>query len=100
MIAALLAVATACVCVGCAVIARHRVQAAADLAALAGAGQVARGAAAACGQAATVASGMRTVVATCVVDELDVIVTAEVAVRLGRFGIGTARAVARAGPGA
>jgi secretion/DNA translocation related TadE-like protein len=98
MVAVLLAVTVGAVYVGSAVIARHRAQAAADLAALAGAGQVAHGGAAACGRAGAVADSMHTAVTECTVNDLDVVVTVEVAVSLGRFGIGTARAVARAGP--
>jgi secretion/DNA translocation related TadE-like protein len=100
MMAVLLAVTMGSLCVGAAVIARHRAQAAADLASLAAAGRLADGAAAACAQASSVARAMNTGVAQCVVDQLDVTVTVDVPVVLGRIGLGTARAAARAGPAA
>jgi secretion/DNA translocation related TadE-like protein len=96
MMAVLLAITTGGVYVGSAVIARHRAQAAADLAALAAAARLADGADAACGQASMVAQAMHTMVTQCVVDELDVVVTAEAPVALGVWG--PARAAARAGP--
>ncbi len=99
MMAALLAVTVGGLCVGSAVIARHRAQAAADLASLAAAGRLADGADAACAQASAVARAMNTAVTQCEVDHLDVVVTVDVPVALGRFGMGTARAAARAGPG-
>nr|WP_281258498.1 Rv3654c family TadE-like protein [Mycobacterium neglectum] len=98
MMAVLLTVTVACVYFGSAVIARHRAQSAADLAALAAAGGLAHGAQAACAQAVAVAEAMRTAVADCSVTGLDVVVAVDVSVSLGRFGIGTARATARAGP--
>ena len=72
-----------------AVIARHRAQAAADLAALAAAARLPVGADVACGQASAIADAMRVGVADCVVDGLDVVVTTTA---------GPARAAARAGP--
>ncbi|WP_370464844.1 Rv3654c family TadE-like protein [Mycolicibacterium sp. P1-18] len=84
--------------VGSAVVARHRSQAAADLAALAGAGRLTAGPQAACDSARSLAAAMSASIAACTVDELDVVVTAEVAVRLGRWGVHVARASARAGP--
>lgn len=80
--------------VGAAVVARHRAQAAADLAALAGAALVPTGAESACAQATAVARAMRVGVAACTLEDLDVVVTIETAV--GRWG--NARAAARAGP--
>ena len=56
-------------------IARHRAQAAADLAALAAAARLPAGADVACGQASAIADAMRVGVADCVVDGLDVVVT-------------------------
>ncbi|HEX2286841.1 MAG TPA: hypothetical protein VHI10_18795 [Mycobacterium sp.] len=41
---------------------------------------------------------MHASVAQCVVHDLDVVVTVDVTVALGRFGVGPARGVARAGP--
>jgi len=98
MMAALLTITVACVCLGSAVVARHRAQSAADLAALAAAGGLAHGAQSACAHAVAVAEAMRTAVAGCSVAGLDVVVAVDVKVALGRLGIGTARAVARAGP--
>ena len=98
LIAVLLAVTSAVVLIGAAVAARHRAQAAADLAALAGAGRLASGPQAACEWAGSVANAMRVRTAGCRVDALDVVVAAEAVVQLGRLGLGTATAKARAGP--
>lgn len=98
MIGVLVMCAMAGASVGAAVIARHRAQAAADLGALAAAGALIAGPDAACAQAAAIASAMRTTVAQCRVDGLDVVLTVHAEVRLGRWGIGPATAVARAGP--
>ena len=83
MIAVLLAITVACVYIGAAVIARHRAQAAADLAALAAAGRLADGANAACAHASAVAHGMQVTVARCAVEELDVVVAVDAPVTLG-----------------
>jgi secretion/DNA translocation related TadE-like protein len=98
MMAVLLAITTGGVFVGVVVIARHRAQAAADLAALAAAVHLADGTAAACTQASALARAMRTAVARCWVEDLDVIVTVEAHVPFGRMDVGPARATARAGP--
>jgi secretion/DNA translocation related TadE-like protein len=98
MMAVLLAITIGGVYVGSAVIARHRAQAAADLAALAAAVHIGDGTSAACGQAAALASSMHTAMRQCVVKGLDVIVTVEAPLSLGRLGVGPARATARAGP--
>ncbi|AGB26129.1 helicase/secretion neighborhood TadE-like protein [Mycobacterium sp. JS623] len=98
MMAVLLALTVAGVYVGSAVIARHRAQATADLSALAAAGHLADGSTAACARAASLARAMDTTVTQCAVEDLDVIVTVDVSVALGRFGVGPARATARAGP--
>ncbi|KUI36893.1 helicase [Mycobacterium sp. GA-2829] len=84
--------------VGAVVVARHRAQAAADLAALAAANRVADGAESACAQAASVARAMRTAVADCTVEGLEAVVTVEAAPGLGAWRFGYARAGARAGP--
>ena len=84
--------------VGSAVIARHRAQAAADLASLSAAGNLAAGPAAACASAAALTAAMSATVASCTVEDLDVVVTVEVPVTLGRWGVHVARAGARAGP--
>lgn len=96
MMAVLLAITAGGVYVGSAVIARHRAQAAADLASLAAAARLAAGADAACAQASVVSQAMHTVAVQCMVDELDVVVTVEATVALGVWG--PARAAARAGP--
>jgi secretion/DNA translocation related TadE-like protein len=98
MMAVLLSITVGGLCLGAAVIARHRAQAAADLASLAAAGGLADGADSACAQASAVARAMNTVVTQCVLDQLDVTVTVEVPVAFGRIGMGMARAAARAGP--
>ncbi len=74
---------------GSAVIARHRAQAAADLAALAAATHLADGKVAACGWASLIAQTMGVVVVDCAIADLDVVIT----VRAGK-----AQAGARAGP--
>ena len=68
MVAVLLAITVACVYLGSAVTARHRAQAAADLAALAAAGRLAQGADAACAHAVAVAVAMQATVADCALD--------------------------------
>ena len=96
MVAVLVTVTLGGALIGSAVVARHRAQSAADLAALAAAARVAAGPAVACGAAQAVASAVHAMVRGCDVDQLDVIVT--VAVRVGGR-IGTeASAAARAGP--
>ncbi|SOJ57754.1 Apoptosis inhibitor [Mycobacterium simulans] len=94
MVALLLCVTGAGAYLGAAVVARHRAQSAADLAALAAAARLPSGTAAACARATLVARKMRVNVTQCGVDDLDVVVTVEVAVVFS----GAARAAARAGP--
>ena len=96
MVAVLLSITGGSLYLGSAVVARHRAQAAADLAALAAAARLAAGPETACAQAKVVAREMRTSTAGCAVDDLDVVVTVEA--RLGVGGWGSARAAARAGP--
>jgi secretion/DNA translocation related TadE-like protein len=96
MVAVLLSITGGGVYLGSAVVARHRAQAAADLAALAAATRLAAGPETACAQAKAVAREMRVITAGCAVDDLDVVVTTEVRLALG--GWGSARAAARAGP--
>jgi secretion/DNA translocation related TadE-like protein len=98
MMALLMAIATGGVYVGSAVVTRHRAQAAADLAALGAAVHLADGTGAACTRASALARAMRTAVTGCVVEDLDVIVTVDAPVSLGRMGVSRARATARAGP--
>jgi secretion/DNA translocation related TadE-like protein len=98
MMAVLLAITTGAVYVGSAVIVRHRAQASADLAALGAAARLADGAEQACARASAMARTMRTAVIECTVDGLDVVITVDAHVSLGRMGVGSARAAARAGP--
>jgi secretion/DNA translocation related TadE-like protein len=98
MMAVLLAITVGAVCLGSAVIARHRAQAAADLAALGAAQRLADGTDAACSIASAMARAMRTAVTDCLVEDLDVVVIVEATVALGRISVGPARATARAGP--
>ena len=83
---------------GSAVIARHRAQAAADLAALAGALAVPAGTNSACAQAQSLARAMHAAHVDCVTEDLDVIVTVDMALAFGSWAVGPARAAARAGP--
>jgi secretion/DNA translocation related TadE-like protein len=94
MVAVLLCVTGAGAYVGSAVVARHRAQTAADLAALAAAVRMPSGVAAACARASAVAREMRVGGVQCEAENLDVVVTVEVAVVFA----GVARAAARAGP--
>ncbi len=94
MVVVLLCVTGAVTYLGAAVVARHRAQAAADLAALAAASRLPSGAGMACARAAAVARRMGVDAVRCEVDGLDVVVSVDVAVA----GVGTARAAARAGP--
>jgi secretion/DNA translocation related TadE-like protein len=96
MVAALLSITGGGVYLGSAVVARHRAQAAADLAALAAAARLAAGPETACAQANAVAREMRVRITSCAVDDLDVVVTIEVRLAVG--GWGKAQAAARAGP--
>lgn len=98
MIAALATITAGGAHVGAAVIARHRAQASADLAALAGAAYVPAGPDTACAQASALADRMDTSAVTCAVDGLDLVVTVEASITLGPARMGPARAVARAGP--
>lgn len=96
LIAALVMITMAGVQVGSAVVARHRAQAGADLAALAAAAWLPRGADSACRQAIAVSRAMGAVMSACDVDELDVVVAVDVAT--GRLLGRMAHAAARAGP--
>jgi secretion/DNA translocation related TadE-like protein len=96
MVVVLLTVTGGVAYLGAAVVARHRAQAAADLAALAAAARVPAGAETACAQADAIARAMRAHTAGCLLDDLDVVITIEMSTSGGRWG--TARAAARAGP--
>ncbi|KLO28097.1 helicase [Mycolicibacter heraklionensis] len=96
MVAVLLSVTGGGFVLGAAVIARHRAQAIADLAALGGAGRVPAGPATACAQATMLGSRMHAGEMTCTVDGLDVVIT--VAMPVPGWRLSPARATARAGP--
>ncbi|MDP9166343.1 MAG: helicase, partial [Actinomycetota bacterium] len=59
---------------------------------------LAAGTAAACASATSVATAMAATVASCTVEDLDVVVAVDMPVRLGHWGVHVARARARAGP--
>lgn len=94
VVAALLCITGAGAYLGSAVLAQHRAQAVADLAALTAAAWLPSGAEASCASAMVVARQMRVGHVQCAVDDLDVVITVEVAVAFG----GVARSAARAGP--
>jgi secretion/DNA translocation related TadE-like protein len=98
MVGAILSVTAGGLYVGSAVVARHRAQASADLAALAAAAALPAGVETACQRTAQVLREMRARAVDCAVTGLDVVVTAEVAMGFPRWGAGFARASARAGP--
>ncbi|MGF7123138.1 Rv3654c family TadE-like protein [Rhodococcus sp. TAF43] len=97
-LAALVAVTAGLVHVGGAVAARHRAQAAADLAALAAASALSDGDESPCEAAVSIAVRMGATVPKCTVSGWDVVVGAEVRVGSVSFVVGPARAIARAGP--
>ena len=86
--------------IGAAVVARHRAQSAADLAALAGASAQVSGSGEGCEEARRLAARQEGAprVVECIVDGDDIQVRVAVTVSLGRWGIREAVAVARAGP--
>lgn len=96
-VAAVLALTVAVLLVGRAAVATHSAQAAADLAALAGAHALREGRDA-CGVAHDITQANGAVLGSCVVDGADVVARARVRVELGVFGSHSAAAVARAGP--
>ncbi|QNJ96465.1 flp pilus-assembly TadE/G-like family protein [Mycolicibacterium fluoranthenivorans] len=95
MVGVLVAVTMGMAVVGAVVIARHRAQAAADLAAHAAATALPSGRHVACAQATSVASAMGTALSDCVIDGLDAVVTVDAATGVRQW---RARAQARAGP--
>ena len=97
LIAALVTITLGGIWLGAVEVARHRAQAAADLAALAAASRLSLGPDTACRHASQLAATMRAAVRDCDVEELDVVVT--VTVRTGGL-MGEARAASRAGPAA
>jgi secretion/DNA translocation related TadE-like protein len=80
-----------------ATIARHRAEAAADLAALAGATEVRNGREAACGRAGRIASANGASVQNCEILDLDLRVTVRIVVSIGPIGA-SATGRGRAGP--
>ncbi|MEU7630621.1 Rv3654c family TadE-like protein [Nocardia sp. NPDC049220] len=84
--------------VGTVVVARHRSQAAADLAALTAAGALVDGVEIACAEAEQVALRMQTRIKVCEATEWDVTVTVERNIPIGLYSDRVVRAVARAGP--
>jgi secretion/DNA translocation related TadE-like protein len=95
----LVALAAAALLVGSAVVTRHRAEAAADLAALAAAGDAASGSAAPCAAASSVAVANGAVLEACTVLP-GAVVQIRVGVRMamGPLGVRWARTSARAGP--
>lgn len=92
-------IAAATVLVGAAVLARHRATAAADLAALAAAGRAVLGDPAACSVGERVAQQNSAELIGCAVSAGAIVdVTVRVPVHLGRLGVFSATAAARAGP--
>jgi secretion/DNA translocation related TadE-like protein len=93
-----LAITFAGIAIGSVVVARHRAQAVADLAALGAAQRLPAGREQACTRAGALTRAMNAHLAQCDIEDLDVLVTVEVAVSVGSGVIGPARAGARAGP--
>jgi secretion/DNA translocation related TadE-like protein len=98
VLAALLVVCLGLGAVGVAVLGRHRAQAGADLAALAGAAALPAGVESACTRARDLVRSMHAALTRCEREALDLVVTVDVTVQLGRWRLGPARAGARAGP--
>ena len=96
LVTVLIAIASAAV--GAAIVARHRAQSAADLAALAGALDALDDVEVACARAGEIAARNGGHLIACHVDGLDVVVTVEVRPAGLAAMAGTARASARAGP--
>ncbi|NDZ97688.1 hypothetical protein G3I13_21115 [Streptomyces sp. SID6673] len=99
-IAAIAATVVTLLYFGAAVLARHRAQSAADLAALAAAQQQVAAEPDPCAAARLIAAAqdVGAEVARCVTEGADVMVDVVVPVTLGPFGVRRAQAVARAGP--
>ena len=97
-VAVLTAVLVAALDLGGATVARHRAEAAADLAALAAAGEAARGTEVACGRASAIAAQMGARVVLCQLRGWAALVEVEAGVRLGLLGPVPVRGRAHAGP--
>ncbi len=98
VIAGLLVLVVAVVFVASAVVARHRAQSVADLAALAAAQRAMMALDDPCGAARMIAADSAVAITRCGIDGMDVVVVTTADVDLGPFGVREARAVARAGP--
>jgi len=98
LVSALVAVTVGIAGVGSVVVLRHGAQSAADLAALAGAAELAAGEPAACARAVALAQAMRVTVTDCRAQALDLVVAVAAPVRYGRWQGRPVRAAARAGP--
>jgi len=96
MVVVVLSVTGGGLCVGSAVVARHRAQAAADLAALTAAARLPAGPDAACRRATQLARQMHVDRTNCSVQNLDVVITVQLTVPYTRWAV--AQATARAGP--
>lgn len=97
MSAVLFAVTGGCLWLGAAVVARHRAQSAADTAALAAAGALPSGVAAACARSEALTERLMVRQTSCSVEGLDVIVAVEAPIGFAG-GVVAAQAAARAGP--
>ncbi|WP_267467111.1 MULTISPECIES: Rv3654c family TadE-like protein [Nocardia] len=95
---ALLALTVLVTHVGGVIAARHRAQAAADLAALAAAAKLLEGADAGCGAAESIGRRMKAGLIRCEIAGWDVLIEVEEKVPVGPFGSRSIRAIARAGP--
>lgn len=93
----LLMVTVAVVQVGAVAVARHHAQAGADLAALAAASALLRGAEAGCAEAEALTRRMRVRLTRCEVIDWDAVISVEEEVPGGVFGSHSVRAIARAG---
>ena len=98
LVAVLAAVAALLVGAGALVVARHRADSAADLAALAAAARALDGAGAACRAADGVARATGAALVGCRLQGEDAVVTVEVTPPGGLARVGRARSTARAGP--
>lgn len=98
-VAVLIGVLVAMLDLASAVAARHRTETAADLAALAAAGQAVYGTATACARADDAATGSGGRVVRCHLQGWDALVEVEASARLSMLGTVTVRSRARAGPG-
>lgn len=97
-VAALIALTVLVTQIGGVVVARHRAQTAADLSALAAAGELRDGAEAGCAAAESLGRRMRAAITRCEVAGWDVLIEVEEIVPMGPFGARRIRAIARAGP--